>query len=127
MDIPVESVRELAAKLYTLGAIAAKLGISHDTLQRRLKEPEFRAAYEEGRELGCIKVLDNQLEVALEGNVPMLIHLGKHYLNQRDQLDQTISAPGGEPMQIEIVRVSVEREIEPPAAQPQPRLNGGVQ
>jgi hypothetical protein len=58
----------------------------------------------------------------------MLIHLGKHYLNQRDQLDQTISpAPGGEPMRIEIIRVEVQREIEAPAAQPQPRLNGGVQ
>jgi hypothetical protein len=38
-------------------------------------------------------------------------------------VDQTISAPGGEPMQIEIVRVAVPRELETPAQQPEKRLN----
>jgi hypothetical protein len=90
-----------------------------------LKEPKFREAFEQGREAGCNEIRDLQMEQARSGNTQMLIHLGKHYLGQRDQLDQTISAPGGSALKIEIVRVTSKNgmETEAPAERPEPRLN----
>jgi hypothetical protein len=120
MDVSPDDVRKLAAGLYTQAGVAARLGVSVDTLQRRLKEPEFREAFEQGREAGCNEIRDLQMEQAHAGNTQMLIHLGKHYLGQRDQLDQTLSTPDGAGLRIEIVRVSTRSEIETEASAERP-------
>jgi hypothetical protein len=112
MDVSPAQIRKLAAGMHTQAGVAARLGISTDTLQRRLREPEFRAAYEEGRELACAEIRDLQMEAARAGNVTMLIWLGKQLLGQRDSIDQTIGAPGGGALKIEIVRVEPGVEIE---------------
>jgi hypothetical protein len=120
IPISLEQRRELAASLHTIAEIAAKLGVSHDTLQRRLKEAPFQEAFQAGHELGCAEVRTLQLEQARAGNTQMLIHLGKHYLGQRDQLDQTLSTPDGAGLRIEIVRVSTRSEIETEASAERP-------
>jgi hypothetical protein len=74
--------------------MAARLGISHDTLNRRLKLPEYAAAFEEGRQLGCANLSDAQLDLALAGNVVMCIWLGKQYLGQRDNIDSHVTGEG---------------------------------
>ena len=113
--VSLDDVRKLAAKLHSTGELASCLGISRATLERRLQEPEFQAAFEEGREAGCAKVRAKQLELALAGNPTMLIWLGKQYLGQRDTIDQNFGAAGGGKLQIEIVRVSVAQPEEPAA------------
>jgi hypothetical protein len=124
LDVSPAQVRELAAGMHTQAGIAARLGISHDTLQRRLESPELKAAYEEGRELCCAEVRDLQMEAARAGNVTMLIWLGKQLLGQRDSIDQTIGSAGGSALKIEIVCVSPNSEAEPSSAErPLPRLN----
>src|SRR5215831_20528217 len=90
IPISLEQLRELAASLHTIAEIAAKLGVSHDTLQRRLKEPAFQEAFQAGHELGCAEVRALQLEQARAGNTQMLIHLGKHYLGQRETVDAQV-------------------------------------
>ena len=115
----------MAAGMHTQAGIAAQLGISHDTLQRRLKEPELKAAFEAGRELCCVEIRDLQMEAARAGNIAMLIWLGKQMLGQRDTTETQLTGPGGESFKIEIVRVAVERALEPAAEKPESvRLNG---
>jgi hypothetical protein len=125
IPITPDEVRAFAARLYTQAGIAAALGVSLDTLRRRLTEPEFSEAFDRGREAGCNELRDLQMEQAHAGNTQMLIHLGKHYLGQRDQLDQTLNTPDGAGLKIEIVRVSTRSEVETeaPAERPEPRLN----
>jgi hypothetical protein len=59
--------------------MAAVLGCSADTLERR-----FAAVIKEGREQGKMSLKRKQYEVAMSGNVSMLIWLGKNILGQRD-------------------------------------------
>jgi hypothetical protein len=85
-------VLELAALLHTHREIAANLGISLAMLDRRLKEPEYQAAFQEGRATGCAKIRVRQFELAMDGNVAMLIWLGKNYLGQRDTVRRKLRA-----------------------------------
>ena len=72
---------------------AEKLGISVDSLARRLKEKGYSfAEYKKKRQEPMrINLLKKQYDVAMAGNVSMLIWLGKQYLNQSDKQDQMIS------------------------------------
>ena len=112
IPITPDEVRTLAARLYTQAGIAAALGVSLDTIRRRLTEPEFSEAFDRGREAGCNELRDLQMEQARAGNTQMLIHLGKHYLGQKDTVETQLAGPEGGSMQIEIVRVAVQRGIE---------------
>src|SRR6516165_1472638 len=130
IEISLAKIRNFAANMHTLAGIAARLGVSHDTLQERLKEPEFRRAYEEGREMCCAEIRDLQMQAARAGNITMLIWLGKQMLGQTDTVQTQFGGPGGAPFQIEIVRVAVQRvqaqgELEPASEAPEiVRLNG---
>jgi hypothetical protein len=122
MDISVARVRQLAAGLYTQAGVAARLGVSVDTLQRRLKEPEFREAFEQGREAGCNELRDLQMEQARAGNTQMLIHLGKHYLGQKDTVETQLAGGDGGPLELHVVYRSprawpIDADVEPPARQ----------
>jgi hypothetical protein len=71
---------------------AAKLNISADTLDRRLKErfdygfAEYKRKVQEPMRINLMK---KQYDVAMQGNVSMLIWLGKQYLGQSDKSDTT--------------------------------------
>jgi hypothetical protein len=64
--------------------------VSVDTLDRackREKDKSFAEYLKEKRGKGRIRLRQKQMEMALNGNVPLLIFLGKQYLNQSDKVD----------------------------------------
>ena len=78
-----------AAKCHcTDGEIAAILGISVDTLDRR---KDVKAKIAEAREQGKSSLRKLQWKTALSGNATMMIWLGKQYLGQTDKLDSNIN------------------------------------
>jgi len=86
---------DLVEKLAGIGCpnkeIAAIVGCSVDTLDRH-----FAEVIAKGRENGKTRLRKKQIEVALAGNVTMLIFLGKNMLGQADK--QEISGPDGTPV-----------------------------
>lgn len=79
-EINCEQVRKLAAIGCTDVEIGNIVGCSHDTLTKR-----FRAELDDGRANGKASLRRKQWEVALSGNVTMLIWLGKQVLGQADK------------------------------------------
>lgn len=68
---------------------AEKLGMCNDTLVKGIKEKygmSFSEYKEKRREPLKINLLVKQYEIAMKGNVTMLIWLGKQHLGQSDQL-----------------------------------------
>lgn len=67
---------------------AEKLGISVDTLARRIKE-KFNCGFADYKhkrtEPMRVNLLKKQYDVAMNGNVSMLIWLGKQHLGQKDK------------------------------------------
>lgn len=72
-------VFELARLMCTNVEIAGILRISHDTLTRNYKD-----ILDEGRSDAKVCLRREQFRKAMEGNVQMLIFLGKQYLNQSE-------------------------------------------
>jgi len=85
MTPPKRTRAEEVANYARLGApdteIAAMIGVSPQTLVRH-----HGPALRQGRAQRKLKLRQKQTEVALEGNVTMLIWLGKQELGQRDSL-----------------------------------------
>jgi hypothetical protein len=79
-NIDPAQVKKLAAIGCTNVEIADIVGCSHDTLSRR-----FKAELTEGRSQGKASLRRKQWDVALTGNVTMLIWLGKQVLGQSDK------------------------------------------
>ena len=71
-------VTELASKGYSVTEIAAICGVSDDTLRRN-----FAAEITRGRILGESELRAKQFEVAMSGDVRMLIYLGRILLKQK--------------------------------------------
>jgi len=78
--IDPEQVRTLAKINCTMIEIAAVVGCSVDTLERR-----FADVIKECREQGRMSLRRAQWKKALEGHPTMLIWLGKQELGQKDQ------------------------------------------
>lgn len=70
---------------------AASLGVGLRTLKQFFAEyPESREAWQAGRDMGQVSVRRAQYKAAVkDGNVQMLIHLGKHVLGQTDKSEVT--------------------------------------
>lgn len=81
-DVDPELVEKLASIGCTLAEMAAACNCSKDTLQRN-----FAAEIAKGQENGKTRLRKKQIEVALAGNVSMLIFLGKNMLGQSDKLE----------------------------------------
>lgn len=75
-------VEDLAAIGCTDAEISAICRVSERTIQRRCRE-----AIDIGRARLKSSLKRKQVELALDGNVAMLIWLGKQYLDQRDRQD----------------------------------------
>jgi hypothetical protein len=54
-----------------------------------LKHPEVQEMFERGAELKRTMIKMKQMEMAMLGNVPMLIHLGKSYCDQTEKTQVT--------------------------------------
>jgi hypothetical protein len=83
--IDAKSVEELAARGCTLQEIAGILGCSHDTIERN-----FASKVALGKNRLAERLRGKQIDLAMQGSVPLLIWLGKQYLEQRDKADTTV-------------------------------------
>ncbi|MGA2265321.1 MAG: hypothetical protein ABSH10_02695 [Phycisphaerae bacterium] len=75
-------IEKLASVGNPVTAIATILGCSPDTLQRR-----FAAVIKKGRENANNSLRIKQFQLAMGGNVTMLIWLGKQLLGQSDKVE----------------------------------------
>ena len=88
--IDPEEVRKLAKTGATQAEIASRMGVSLSTLQRRCgQDLKTEAALRDGMNEMRVALRTKQVQVALAGNVTMLIWLGKQYLGQKDNLEVT--------------------------------------
>jgi len=77
---------ELCEHQDTLAGIAAAFDCSEDTIERRVQEHfghTFADVSTDLRQVGKTSLRRKQYELAMAGNVRMLIHLGKHWLGQK--------------------------------------------
>lgn len=87
-DQMLKAVSAIAVKQCPDEEIAAYLGISYSTFKRRKAEdPKLSEAIETGRDCGKQMLRDVQWDKAMDGNIIMMIFLGKQYLGQSDKTD----------------------------------------
>lgn len=72
-----------------LSEIAARLGVSTRTLDRRLQSKEYRDLIPKAHAELRLSLRTKQVQIALAGNVTMLIWLGKQLLGQQDKLEHS--------------------------------------
>lgn len=84
IEVDVKMLEALAERGLTQADCAAVLGCSVDTLQRR-----YLDVYELGLQKCKASLRRKQFEMALAGNVTMLIWLGKNMLGQADKTELT--------------------------------------
>lgn len=84
-EIDYEAVEKLANIQCTQEEIASFLELSVRTLQR---DEEFCRLYKKGKENGKMSLRRMQFKIA-EKNPTMAIWLGKQYLGQRDNFEET--------------------------------------
>jgi len=105
IELDLRQVEELARIGCTEADMAAVLGVSVDTIQRRKRDcEEFRGVIEKGRAALRNSLRRLQVKKALEGNVTMLIWLGKQLLGQSDRHDFEHSGSVEQPL-IKLVEV----------------------
>ena len=95
IQIDWDSFDKLCAMMATKAEIANFLEINEDTVNnacKREKKMTFSAYYEQKASGGRISIRRKQYELAMSGNVVMLIWLGKQLLDQSDKLDQKTTA-----------------------------------
>jgi AraC-like DNA-binding protein len=89
-QIDPEEVRKLAAIQCSYAEMADILGCNESTLTRR-----FAQVIKVGRSHAFASLKRKQYEVAMTGNVGMLIWLGKQYLEQTDKREIDTTIHGG--------------------------------
>lgn len=85
-----EEFDKLCAMQCSQREIAGWFDVSVDTIERRVEETwgiKFAEYFEEKRSAGKIALRRKQFDVAMGGNVALLIWLGKQYLGQSDKQD----------------------------------------
>lgn len=100
-------VKDLAGIMCTQEEIAGVLHVSVRTLQR---SAEFCRIYKDAQEDAKSSLRRAQWKKAHEGNVGMLIWLGKQYLGQSDKQEQAVSMKEQTPA--EIAAKMTDEEIE---------------
>ena len=105
-QIDYELVKKLAGIMCTQEEIANILDISTRTLQR---DSKFCRIYKTARENGKMSLRRMQFKKAMEGNVTMLIWLGKQYLGQKEQQKIEHELENGKKPQIKIELVDAEQ------------------
>lgn len=91
----------------TAAEICDVLGMSEDTLGRRIAEREiegvknFADLFKRHQSHGKTSLRREQWKAAQDGNVTMLIWLGKQMLNQKDKVDNTSSDRSMSPAKVD--------------------------
>ena len=114
LDIDEKKVEALASYGCTTTEIAAFFGCDVSTISKR-----FSKIIAKGKESGKIRLRQKQFEVAMKGNVSMLIWLGKQVLDQKDKQEFGIGAAADDDREFQVTIVHVndkkgeEKKIEP--------------
>ncbi|WPY01511.1 hypothetical protein Trichorick_01424 (plasmid) [Candidatus Trichorickettsia mobilis] len=90
IEIDFKLVQKLCEIQCTGEEIASVLGVSYDTLVRRIKEQgydNFAEYYKKNSQVGKASLRRMQWGSAAKGNVPMQIWLGKQFLGQKDKIE----------------------------------------
>lgn len=93
-EISARQVARLASRFCTHAEIAAAVGCSTKTIQRRFVQVVAR-----GRACGQKRLRYLQWKQATKGSTPMLIWLGKQYLDQTDKADLTTTTTVLDPIE----------------------------
>lgn len=90
LEIDKKQFEKLCALQCTLIEIAGWFGCSDDTIERWVKKEykkNFAEIFRQKRCSGAVSLRRKQMEIALSGNVAMLIFLGKQYCGQSDKIE----------------------------------------
>jgi hypothetical protein len=91
-EIDWEQFDKLCSLQCTLVEIAGWFDCSEDTIERRVEE-EYRVTfaehYKKRSAKGKMSIRRKQFDVAMSGNVTMLIWLGKQFLGQKDKTEHS--------------------------------------
>lgn len=63
--------------------IAAWYGLTVNQVQSVLRRPDMKAAYDKGRSEAVVAIRQKQLQLALAGDIRMLLHAGEHFGDQQ--------------------------------------------
>jgi transcriptional regulator with XRE-family HTH domain len=88
IEIDWKILDELCRLQCTQEEIAEYMGISVDSLERiakREKGESFAEYFNKRRKVGFVSIRRKQYQLAMQGNVTMLIWLGKNWLGQVDK------------------------------------------
>lgn len=86
IPIDAEEVEKLAGLNCSTQEIADFLGVNESTIKRR-----FALALKRGRAVVNTSLKRKQYKLAMDGNVTLLIWLGKQYLGQADKSESTVT------------------------------------
>lgn len=101
--VDVEQLEKLAGLDCTIEEAAAVLRVSKRTLLRRLENPKFRRAWDEGRLKANASLRRKLLALALSDSpqsIAALLHLCKHRLGQTDKSIIEMIGKNGGPIQM---------------------------
>jgi hypothetical protein len=96
IEIDWQQLDKLCALQCTRAEVACFFECSEDTIDRRIQEEKginFAAYFEQKKGTGKIALRRKQYETAMAGSVPMLIFLGKQWLDQTDRTQVTQEKP----------------------------------
>src|SRR5271155_3372288 len=100
VDIDLEQVEKLAGIQCTDEEIAAFIGVSVSTIERRKKQPAFANALARGKARGRVSLRRSLWALAQKGNPAANIFLAKNLLGYKDYFSNEHSGPGGGPIVI---------------------------
>ena len=108
--IDLDELEKLCAMQCTDEDIAAFLGVSTRTIERRRKMPSFREAMERGKAKGRVSVRRNLFRLATNGNLGANIFLAKNLLGYKEVVANEHSGPEGGPIEMSLADVLRERK-----------------
>ena len=101
VKIDLEQVEKLGGLQCTDEELAAFVGVSARTVERRKKQPAFAEALTRGKAKGLVSLRRNLWALAARGNPAANIFLAKNLLGYKDYFSNELSGPNGGPIQID--------------------------
>jgi hypothetical protein len=127
IEITADELSKLARLHCTVSEAASFFKCSKRTLQRRLAEPELKAAWQEGRKFALLSLRRLQWRHASgtgNGAVQMTIHLSKHWLGETEKVLNEVTGKDGGPLEISNVRDRLREKLRrPQSSAPEPAIS----
>jgi hypothetical protein len=99
--IDLTELEKLCVMQCTDAEVAAFLGVSTKTIERRRQMTKFREVMDQARAKGRVSVRRYLFRLAANGNIAAAIFLAKNLLGYKDVVSNEHSGPDGAPIQIE--------------------------